>query len=154
MDKLSPREIECVCLAGQRFTDKEIAKKLGIAPGTVANNLHRAYAKLGVSDRRTAYQHLGNSYTVQAVHIPEMEELPRSIGIPATTVGGGKPRFADVLYQRYAELGKWRIPPRPMGGRISLIIGWALIWLIIAATGATLLQASTEVLNSYRARQL
>ena len=53
-DSLTTREIECVHLAGQGLEDKEIAARLGISPRTVGNHLHRAYAKLGVSDRKLA----------------------------------------------------------------------------------------------------
>ena len=40
-ESLSPREIECVRLAGLGLEDKEIAARLGISPRTVGNHLHR-----------------------------------------------------------------------------------------------------------------
>lgn len=46
-DKLTRREVQCVRLAGQSLSNKEIAAKLNLSPSTVNNHLSRAYAKLG-----------------------------------------------------------------------------------------------------------
>ncbi|MDN7144064.1 helix-turn-helix transcriptional regulator, partial [Pseudomonas sp. JQ170] len=50
---LAPRELQCVLAVAQGMTAKEIAKLLGIAPGTVEKRLSAAMFKLGVL-RRTA----------------------------------------------------------------------------------------------------
>lgn len=47
---LTPRQRELVELAATLPT-KVIARRLGISPQTVRNTLHRAYVRLGVSER-------------------------------------------------------------------------------------------------------
>ncbi len=53
-EALTPRELEVLWLLAQRFSDKEIAQRLGIAEPTVARHTANIYAKLGVSSRREA----------------------------------------------------------------------------------------------------
>jgi DNA-binding CsgD family transcriptional regulator len=49
--KLTPKEQECLYLAGRRLSDAEIAQRLKLSTRTVGNHLARAYRKLGVHDR-------------------------------------------------------------------------------------------------------
>jgi DNA-binding CsgD family transcriptional regulator len=49
--KLTQRERECVALLRQGMTDAEIAKTMGIAPGTVRDYIDQARAKLGARNR-------------------------------------------------------------------------------------------------------
>jgi DNA-binding CsgD family transcriptional regulator len=51
LEKLSRRELECVRLASAGLTNTAIAKKLGISPFTVRNQLSSAFHKLGVKSR-------------------------------------------------------------------------------------------------------
>ncbi|MBL0408381.1 response regulator transcription factor [Microvirga aerilata] len=48
---LTSREREIVTLVAEGQSNKEIARKLGLADGTVKIHLHRIYNKLGVSNR-------------------------------------------------------------------------------------------------------
>ena len=50
-DVLSAREREVVVLAAKGFANKEIARELSVAEGTVKIHLHRIYQKLGVKSR-------------------------------------------------------------------------------------------------------
>jgi DNA-binding NarL/FixJ family response regulator len=50
-DVLSAREREVVVLAAKGFANKEIARQLSVAEGTVKIHLHRIYQKLGVKSR-------------------------------------------------------------------------------------------------------
>jgi DNA-binding CsgD family transcriptional regulator len=52
--KLTPRELEVVALVGRGLTNREIARFLDVAPGTVRAHLEHAYAKLGVGTRTGA----------------------------------------------------------------------------------------------------
>jgi DNA-binding CsgD family transcriptional regulator len=61
--KLTPKEIECLYLAGRRLSDAEIAQRLELSPRTVGNHLARAYAKLGVRDRIRAAAKLSELYS-------------------------------------------------------------------------------------------
>jgi DNA-binding CsgD family transcriptional regulator len=50
-DRLSEREWDVASAFANGMTHKEVARRLGIAPGTVRNHLSVAYAKLGVSNK-------------------------------------------------------------------------------------------------------
>jgi DNA-binding CsgD family transcriptional regulator len=51
LDRLTPREREIVFCVAQGLSFKQAAKKIGVAPSTVANHLYRVYRKLGVYSR-------------------------------------------------------------------------------------------------------
>lgn len=51
MQKLTPRELEISCLAAAGLRSREIAARLGIAPGTVKLHLHSVYSKLNIATR-------------------------------------------------------------------------------------------------------
>ncbi|HVT34859.1 MAG TPA: helix-turn-helix transcriptional regulator [Nevskiaceae bacterium] len=51
LDKLTQREREIVFAVAQGLSFKQAAKKIGLAPSTVANHLYRVYRKLGVYSR-------------------------------------------------------------------------------------------------------
>jgi DNA-binding NarL/FixJ family response regulator len=50
-DALSAREREVMVFAAKGFANKEIARELKVAEGTVKIHLHRIYQKLGVKSR-------------------------------------------------------------------------------------------------------
>jgi len=54
LESLSKREREVLELLAQRLTNKEIGKRLFIAPETVKRHAHNIFDKLNVSDRRAA----------------------------------------------------------------------------------------------------
>lgn len=51
LDRLTGREREIVYCVAQGLSFKQAAKKIGVAPSTVANHLYRVYRKLGVFSR-------------------------------------------------------------------------------------------------------
>ena len=51
-EPLTPRENEILCLLSERLTNREIAERLFISPGTVKTHTHSIYEKLGVSGRQ------------------------------------------------------------------------------------------------------
>jgi len=53
-EPLTNRELEVLALLAERKTNKEIALRLGITPGTVRQHSHNLYQKLEVSNRREA----------------------------------------------------------------------------------------------------
>jgi DNA-binding CsgD family transcriptional regulator len=123
-ESLSPREIECVRLAGLGLEDKEIAARLGISPRTVGNHLHRAYGKLGVSDRRLAARRLSNGYSGQPILISDSGE-DRSVD----QASAGQPDD-DGPAVRTA----WFLPapPHGVGGRLAVIFAGAAVALLLA----------------------
>lgn len=54
IDTLTNREVDILILLAQRLTDKEIAERLFLAPGTVKKHTNNLYRKLGVHNRRAA----------------------------------------------------------------------------------------------------
>lgn len=51
LDRLTPREREIVYAIARGLSFKQAARRVGIAPSTVANHLYRVYRKLGVYSR-------------------------------------------------------------------------------------------------------
>lgn len=151
---LTQREIECVRLAGQRLSDKEIAQRLHISPRTVQNHLASAFQKLGVSGRRQAAQALGDDYLVSPIPIPS----PRTARANASADAGddvhdeGDQSEPTSLYAWYAGLGKWRTPPRWPGGRLLLIVATAAVALILMGGAMGLLRIVFEVVEIFRSR--
>lgn len=149
--KLTPRELEIVRLAGLRLGDKEIAQQLNLSPRTVQNHLHRAYEKLGVSDRLQAARRLSDLYSGGS--IPLFDAAPTApmepvSAAPSMALGGGKARRS--LYERYVALEGWRRPRKLGGSLLWLILGWSLVWLIIAAVGASLANPVLESVQRLR----
>lgn len=52
--RLTPRESEVLPLLAQGYSNKEIAKNLGVSPDTIKDHLARLYAKLDAGDRTEA----------------------------------------------------------------------------------------------------
>lgn len=123
-DSLTTRESECVHLAGQGLEDKEIAARLGISPRTVGNHLHRAYAKLGVSDRKLAARRLSSVYSEAPILISEaMESGPVDPASAGQSVDDGS--LAST---------SWVLPPPPqgLGVRLGVIVASAVVALLLA----------------------
>jgi ATP/maltotriose-dependent transcriptional regulator MalT len=53
-EALSKRELEVLSLVAQRLSNKEIAEKLFISPGTVKQHIYKTFQKLNVSKRHEA----------------------------------------------------------------------------------------------------
>lgn len=123
-DTLTPREQECVRLAGQGLEDKEIAARLQISPRTVGNHLHRAYAKLGVSDRKIAAQRLSIDYSGSPILIPTPPPEPSD---SATSAGLPDDGALDTT-------SSWFLPAPPRGvlARAGVIVAGAAIALLLA----------------------
>jgi LuxR family maltose regulon positive regulatory protein len=56
LDVLTHREREILALLAERWSDKEIAERLTIAPNTVRKHTSTVYSKLGVNSRREAIE--------------------------------------------------------------------------------------------------
>lgn len=65
---LTPRQREVLALVAQGHTNREIARRLDISPGTVRVHLEHAYPKLGVRSRTAAASLMGSQHglTVRA----------------------------------------------------------------------------------------
>jgi DNA-binding CsgD family transcriptional regulator len=67
LDRLTQREREIVYAVAQGLSFKQAARKIGVAPSTVANHLYRVYRKLGVSSRTA----------LAALVYPDSSETPK-----------------------------------------------------------------------------
>ena len=59
---LSDREWDCLCYVVERYSSKQIAARLGVAPKTVDSYLDTARVKLGARTRQEAAQMLVARY--------------------------------------------------------------------------------------------
>ena len=123
-DGLTTRESECVRLAGQGLEDKEIAALLRISPRTVGNHLHRAYAKLGVSDRKLAARRLSIGYSEASILIPD--DGPHTLNDPMSAE-----QSDDAVSEPTTS---WLLPAPPRGAlaRVGIIVAGAAIALVFA----------------------
>ena len=121
---LTTRESECVRLAGQGLEDKEIAARLRISPRTVGNHLHRAYAKLGVSDRKLAARRLSIGYSEASILIPDTG--PNTLN-DSTSAEQSDDAVSDPTTS-------WLLPAPPRGAlaRVGIIVAGAAIALLFA----------------------
>ncbi|HEX5191907.1 MAG TPA: HD domain-containing phosphohydrolase [Solirubrobacteraceae bacterium] len=80
---LTAREVEILRLLARGLLNKEIARRLGIAPKTVGNHVEHIYAKIGVSSRAAA----GLFATERGLLAAEQDIADRpQVGGPAATV--------------------------------------------------------------------
>ena len=61
-DLLTDREWDCLCYVVERYSSKQIAQRLGVAPKTVDSYLDAARVKLGARTRQEAAQILISRY--------------------------------------------------------------------------------------------
>jgi two-component system, NarL family, nitrate/nitrite response regulator NarL len=67
IDPLTTRERQIVRVMAEGLTNKEIARRLRLAEGTVKVHLHRVYRKLGIANR-TALAILAHTNFAKHVH--------------------------------------------------------------------------------------
>ncbi len=94
--RLSPRHRDCLRLVYERRTTKEIARELGIAPGTAAAYCKEAVAILNADDRRHA------------------AELFHTLDTAPSEEGGA---FSGVGYEAISDAGSSPVarPAHPLG---------------------------------------
>jgi DNA-binding CsgD family transcriptional regulator len=133
--KLTPKEIDCLYLAGRRLSDAEIAQRLDLSPRTVSNHLARAYGKLGVHDRIRAAAKLSILYP----------EYPLPIGYdapeasPPLTSAHSTDAHVGGLARVFAKL------PRPPSRVMRLLL------ILAVATGVAFVFAGVTVIMSVSA---
>jgi DNA-binding CsgD family transcriptional regulator len=150
VSKLTQRELEVVQLAGLRLGDKEIAQRLDLSPRTVQNHLHRAYEKLGVSDRLQAARRLSENYSGEILPLSDTASIEPVAAVSAASSPMLESGTRRSLYDRYVALDGWRRPRKLGGSLLWLILAWSLAWLIIAAVGASLANPVLELIESLR----
>lgn len=152
IDSLTPRELEILRLAAGRLGDKEIAQQLNLSPRTVQNHLHRAYDKLGVSNRAQAARLLSNSYSGESAPLspPPIKPSEERVLAGHGHVEGGKVPWRVPFYRSYAGLGRWRRPRRFGGSVLLLILGTAAAWVVLAVAAVSLIPPALEMIHGLR----
>lgn len=90
-DLLSPTQLQCVFLAGQGKSNKEIARDLGIAIATVNCHLRDANVRLGVHNRFAA------ALAVGAISVGDAQTLASSRERRKIDVGNKRGLLARIL---------------------------------------------------------
>ncbi len=62
-DQLTPRELEILALLAAGNTTPDIARQLGVTPGTIKTHLTSVYRKIGAKNRIQATRHYLDHYT-------------------------------------------------------------------------------------------
>lgn len=130
--KLTPKERECLYLAGRRLSDAEIAQRLELSPRTVGNHLARAYAKLDVRDRIRAAAKLSELYPEYPLPIGYEDDLASPPPSSAQRTDARPGRTANL----FAKL------PRPPGRMTRLLL------ILAVATGVAFVFAGVTVIMS------
>lgn len=132
MKRLSPRELSVVRLAGQHYSNDQIAAELKVSTRTVANHLQHAFDKLGVRDRRSAWR--------MVIHDPEYRMTMGAL--PELVMAEDVPLVPDVESERfsslertYVALGSWRRPKRIGGSLLPIIISWCVVAMLAITIG-------------------
>lgn len=143
-DRLSRRQLQCVRLAGEGLSNKEIARRLGatISPSTVNNHLSNAYRRLGTSDRYEAVRIVSRDYPLSSPFAPD----PLSAG-PSSTFAGYAPGQQTGVPGDGHGPSSWFLPrpDRRILVRLSLVLAFAMgaaivsigIVSVMAATART-----------------
>ncbi|MBC7767394.1 MAG: helix-turn-helix transcriptional regulator [Phycisphaerales bacterium] len=140
-DKLTPKEKECLHLAGRRLSDAEIAQRLEMSPRTVGNHLARAYSKLGVHDRIRAAAKLSNlhpEYPLPIGYEDEGASLSQSSAQRTGANGGG-------LAAAFANLP----PPPSRMMRVFLILAVATGVAFVFAGVTVIMSVSSERASTF-----
>lgn len=139
-DRLTRREVQCIRLAGEGLTNKQIGRQLKIAPQTVNNHISNAYAKLGTSDRFRAAEAV-------AVDYPNISQIiPATMGRPATASSPRPAPDAAVAVSGDARNMSWPLP-RPDGRtwvRLLIVLCFVVLTVTVVAGVVSFLAASVS----------
>ena len=135
--ELTPKERECLYLAGRRLSDAEIAQRLDLSPRTVGNHLTRAYAKLGVHDRIRAAAKLSKLYPEYALPIGIEGEAASPSPESAQQTDAPAP---GPLAKAFAKLP----PPPSRLARLALVLGVATSVAFVFAGVTVIMSVSVD----------
>lgn len=140
--RLTRREVQCVRLAGESLSNKDIARRLALSPRTVNNHLSNAYAKLGTSDRFAAAALVAHEYPDYSRFTP-IPMAPSPQTAPAAPLPDGDP---DGGGREGAPSRTWPLPPPPRGAvRLLLALVIAAVAAIIVSGIVMMMTASLEL---------
>lgn len=141
-NRLSRRQLQCVRLAGEGLSNKEIARRLGptISPSTVNNHLSNAYRRLGTSDRYEAVRIVSRDYPLSSPFTPD--PLPRGGAAPFPD---SAPDNAGVPRERPGP-SNWFLPrpDRRVLVRLALVLAFAMGAAIVSIGIVSVMAATTR----------
>lgn len=114
---LSSRQAQCLALASQGLTSKEIARRIGISPSTVDNHLRVAMMRLGARNRREAVNLFRGS-----------DELGRNGRGSNGRVQALSRDLEKETDQQDSVVGIFRLPP--LGGASNTLSIRQKLWLV------------------------
>lgn len=136
---LTPMQLECLRHAAS--TDKEIARRLSIAPETVSSHIRAAMRRLGASNRREAMGLLTVHPLYGSIEIPNVQivmpaaEAFEVISVPTT------PTIRPTIL-------RWRLPPLPGPvGRLYWMFGVFVGLAGLTIIGLSLLLLATQLIS-------
>jgi DNA-binding CsgD family transcriptional regulator len=144
-EHLTRREIQCVRLAGESLSNKEIAARLRLSPRTVNNHLSSAYAKLSTSNRHDAAAAVARDY-------PDFSRFqPIPIETHAALLDGRSRPGGEPATTFEAHTVTWRLPPPPQGlaTRLLIMLGLAVVAAVITIGLVAIVEASLASFNGY-----
>lgn len=157
-NRLTRSQLQCVRLAGEGLTDKEIARRLDVSHRTVQAHMAEAYERLGVNDRRTAYEVVRREYG--ELPIPISEAGARAVDGPAAAVSHadserGESPASQLAYAAFLSARRLGRPRRVGGSLLPMIMIWSLIGLlllivVVALSNALVGSANVLAEQAYR----
>jgi DNA-binding CsgD family transcriptional regulator len=132
LNRLTEKQRECLRLVYDHMSSKEIAKQLGVEPGTVDQYIKAAMRTLGVGERRAAARMLAEHEAAGSAAPAALRLQDEQSPFDATP-----PRREPML-------------PLPIEGLRPTHVGWGkrLVWIVLIAAVIALaflaLLASTE----------
>lgn len=142
-ERLSRRQLQCVRLAAEGLSNKEIARRLGvtISPNTVNNHLSNAYKRLGTSDRYEAVRIVSRDYPLSSSFSPDPlptappPTFPHLAPDERTGVRGESPGSSSWFLPR---------PDRRIMVRLALVLAFAMGAAIVSIGIVSVMAATTR----------
>lgn len=127
VSRLSRRQVECLNLASEGRTSKEIARAIGLSPSTVDNHIRSAIERLGARNRADAIRMLRDSQT------------------PVTAAPSAPPllEVGDIEHQPSLPVG--RFPP--LGGQINMLPVSRRLMMVLQITAASVMVGAAVIVT-------
>ncbi|MBX9574008.1 MAG: helix-turn-helix transcriptional regulator [Caulobacteraceae bacterium] len=142
--RLSPRQLECATLFAKGYQAQEIGRILSIQTKTVQGHIDEAYERLGVRGRPALRRLLRIESGEDSIGVPSLDEHALADLVGEASAASETATDERSAFEIYKALGRWRSPPRPPGGRATVVVILAV--LSSMAIGTLLLVLSTVYL--------
>ncbi|MGN6277689.1 MAG: helix-turn-helix transcriptional regulator [Sphingomonas sp.] len=142
-EKLTPRQIDCLCRYAARKTAKQIGRELGITHHAVEKHLAAVRQKLGVETTAQAVDLLSGNATVEPYYHPQglpHDHPPAPSSGPAEGADDGQPELS-LLRDVASEGGPYRydLSPKLIAVAIATLmvaVATVVVLMILAGQGS------------------